>query len=162
MAMQSDVKQVHAAASGVAVPFRTRLKGIVWMPLAAITEHSTIVNDSSLASTYTRSTTTCTITTPTNHGLFPGAGVELDFAAGGPTDDFYLVQTTPTATTFTVTVADAGNASGTVTVWNDVLFHMDTTTELVVPIDIPDQGLLATNGIRLFLGTNMHVTLFYG
>ena len=162
MGMQYDVKSAHAAASGVMVPFRTRIKGIVWMPYTQVTEHSTIVNDSSLASTYARSTTTCTITTPEPHGLFVGAGVELDFAAGGPTDDFYIVQTAPTATTFTVTVTDSGNTSGDVTVWNEVLFHMDSVTELSVPIVVPGEGLLAEDGIRIFLGANMHVTVFYG
>lgn len=162
MATQTDVRTIHAATGGVILPFRTRLKGIVWMPYAQVTEHSTIVNDRSLASTYSRASTVCTITTPEPHGLFARANVELDFAAGGPTDEFYVVQTVPTPTTFTVTVADAGNTSGNVTVWNDVLFHMDSVTELSVPIWFPGEGILARNGIRIFLGTDMHVSIFYG
>lgn len=162
MGMQYDVKSAHAAASGVMIPFRTRVKGIVWMPYTQVTEHSTIVNDSSIAATYARAATVCTITTPSPHGLFVGAGVELDFAAGGPTDDFYLVKTVPTTTSFTVTVADSGDTSGAVTVWDDVLFHMDSVTELSVPILIPGEGILAKNGVRVFLGANMHVTVFYG
>lgn len=160
--MQSDVRSVHAAADGVMIPFRTRVKGIVWMPYAAVSEHSTIVNDSSFAATYARAATVCTITTPSPHGLFAGIGVELDFAAGGPTDDFYVVKTVPTNTTFTVTVADSGDTSGAVTVWDDVLFHMDSVTELTVPIYVPGEGLLAKDGVRVFLGTDMHVTVFYG
>lgn len=160
--MQYDVKSAHAAASGVMIPFRTRLKGIVWMPYTQVTEHSTIVNNSSIAATYARAATVCTITTPQPHGLFVGAGVELDFAAGGPTDDFYLVKTVPNNTSFTVTVADSGDTSGAVTVWDDVLFHMDSVTELSVPIYIPNEGILAKDGIRVFLGANMHVSVFYG
>lgn len=160
--MQYDVKSAHAAASGVMIPFRTRLKGIVWMPYTQVTEHSTIVNNSSIAATYARAATVCTITTPQPHGLFVGAGVELDFAAGGPTDDFYLVKTVPTNTSFTVTVTDSGDTSGAVTVWDDVLFHMDSVTELSVPIYIPNEGILAKDGIRVFLGANMHVSVFYG
>lgn len=160
--MQYDVKSVHAAASGVMVPFRTRLKGLVWMPYQQVTEHSTLVNNNSLASTYARTGTVCTITTPEPHGLFVGSGTELDFAAGGPTDEFYLVKTVPTKTSFTVTVADSGDTSGNVTVWNEVLFHMDSVTELSVPILIPGEGILARDGIRVFLGADMHLTIFYG
>lgn len=160
--MQYDVKSAHAATSGVMLPFRTRLKGLVWMPYAQVTEHSTLVNNSSIAATYARVTTVCTITTPSPHGLFVGAGVELDFAGGGPADDFYLVQTVPSNTTFTVTVADSGSASGNVTVWDDVLFHMDSVTELSVPVYVPGEGILAKDGIRVFLGANMHLTIFYG
>ena len=160
--MQYDVKSAHAATSGVMIPFRTRLKGIVWEPMAQVTEHSTIVNNSSIAATYSRSTTVCTITTPQPHGLFVGAGVELDFAAGGPTDDYYTVASVPTSTTFTVTVADSGDASGSVTVWDSVLFHFDMVTEIAIQILIPGEGILAPDGIRVFLGTDMHLSVFYG
>ena len=160
--MQYDVKSTHAAANGVMIPFRTRLKGIVWMPYAQVTEHSTLVNNKSISTTYARAATVCTITTPKPHGLFVGAGVFLDFAAGGPTDDYYIVKTIPTPTTFTVTVANSGDTSGDVVLWDDVLFHMDSVTEIAIQIPIPGEGILAPDGIRVFLGADMHVSVFYG
>jgi hypothetical protein len=158
MGMQTDVKSQHGGVSGLMVPYRTRLKGAVVFPFSGATEYTVLVDDQSISGTYARATTTATITA-TNHGLKAGDWVYLDW---GLADNPYQVQTAATANTFTVTVADSGAASGNVTVWNDVLLQLDASNQTAYGVSIPGEGVLAHNGIRLFLGANTHITVFYG
>jgi hypothetical protein len=77
------------------------------------------------------------------------------------TDNPYQVTvTTPNA--FTVTVADTGAASGSVTVYNKVLLQADASNATAFNLVIPGEGILATEGIRVFLAANIHCTVFYG
>lgn len=158
MAMQYDVKSQHGGVSGLMVSGRTRLKGAVVFPFSGATAYTVIVDDNSVSGTYARATTTATITA-TNHGLKVGDWVYLDWDL---TDNPYQVQTVADANTFTVTVADSGAASGNVTVWNDVLLQLDASNQTAYNVNIPGEGVLAHNGIRLFLGANTHITVFYG
>jgi hypothetical protein len=102
MTMQFDVKSQHASTSGLMVAYRTRLKGAVVFPFTAATGYSTFVDDTSIAGTYARTTTTATITSA-NHGLATGQWVYLDWDL---TDNPYQVTVTGTDT-FTVTVANS-------------------------------------------------------
>lgn len=158
MAMQYDVKSQHGGVSGLMVSGRTRLKGAVVFPFSGATEYTVLVDDVSVTGTFTRSTTTATITA-TAHGLAVGDWVYLDW---GLTDNPYQVQTVADANTFTVTVADSGAASGAVIVWNDVLLQLDASNQTAYNVTIPGEGVLAHFGIRLFLGANTHITVFYG
>jgi len=158
MSMQYDVKSQHGGASGLMVPYRTRLKGAVVFPFAGSTEYTVLVDNISISGTYARATTTATITA-INHGLKAGDWVYLDWDL---TDNPYQVQTAATANTFTVTVADSGAASGNVTVYNDVLLQLDASNQTAYNVNIPGEGILAHYGIRLFLGANTHITVFYG
>jgi hypothetical protein len=156
--MQYDVKSQHGGASGLMVPYRTRLKGAVVFPFTGATEYTVLVDNISISGTYARATTTATITA-INHGLKAGDWVYLDWNL---TDNPYQVQTAATANTFTVTVADSGAASGNVTVYNDVLLQLDASNQTAYNVNIPGEGILAHYGIRLFLGANTHITVFYG
>lgn len=156
--MQTDVKSQHGGVSGLMVPYRTRLKGAVVFPFSGATEYTVLVDNVSVSGTYARATTTATITA-TNHGLKAGNWVYLDWDL---TDNPYQVQTAANANTFTVTVANSGAASGSVTVWNDVLLQLDASNQTGYSVPIPGEGVLARNGIRLFLGANTHITVFYG
>jgi len=158
MSMQYDVKSQHGGASGLMVPYRTRLKGAVVFPFTGATEYTVLVDNISISGTYARATTTATITA-INHGLKAGDWVYLDWNL---TDNPYQVQTAATANTFTVTVADSGAASGNVTVYNDVLLQIDSSNQTAYNVNIPGEGILAHYGIRLFLGANTHITVFYG
>ena len=158
MAMQYDVKSQHGGASGLMVPYRTRLKGAVVFPFTGATEYTVLVDNISISGTYARATTTATITA-INHGLKAGDWVYLDWDL---TDNPYQVQTAATANTFTVTVANSGAASGNVTVYNDVLLQLDASNQTAYNVNIPGEGILAHYGIRLFLGANTHITVFYG
>ena len=156
--MQTDVKSQHGGVSGLMVPYRTRLKGAVVFPFSGATEYTVLVDNISISGTYARATTTATITAA-NHGLKAGDWVYLDWDLA---DNPYQVQTAANANTFTVTVANSGAASGNVTVWNDVLLQLDASNQTAYNVTIPGEGVLAHYGIRLFLGANTHITVFYG
>jgi hypothetical protein len=157
MGMQYDVKSTHAATSGLMVGYRTRLKGAVVFPFSGSTGYSAFVNDVSMSGTYARSTTTATITV-TNHGLRSGQWVYLDWDL---TDNPYQVTVT-NADTFTVTVTNNGGTSGNVTVWGEMLMQADASNQTAFNMVVPGEGILAENGIRVFLGANIHTTIFYG
>ena len=157
MGMQYDVKSQHGGVSGLMVPYRTRLKGAVVFPFSGATEYTVLVDDTSITGTYARATTTATITSA-NHGLSTGQWVYLDWDLA---DNPYQVTVTG-VNTFTVTVANSGAASGNVTVWNDVLLQLDSSNQTGYSVVIPGEGILAHIGIRLFLGANTHITVFYG
>ena len=157
MGMQYDVKSQHGGVSGLMVPYRTRLKGAVVFPFSGATEYTVLVDDTSITGTYARATTTATITSA-NHGLSTGQWVYLDWDL---TDNPYQVTVTGT-NTFTVTVPNSGAASGNVTVWTTMLLQADASNATAFSITIPGQGILAQNGIRAFLATDIHATVFYG
>jgi len=157
MGMQYDVKSIHIATSGLAVGYRTRLKGAVISPLVTATRYTVFADDVSVTGTYARSTTTATITA-TNHGLSTGQWAYLDWDLG---DDPYQVTVT-NANTFTVAVPNTGGASGAVVVWPRVLLQADSQNATAYSIVIPGEGILAETGIRAFTDANVHATIFYG
>ena len=158
MGMQYDVKSQHGGVSGLMVGYRTRLKGAIVFPFTSATGYTVLVDNVSITGTYARATTTATITAA-NHGLVAGDWVYLDWDLA---DNPYQVQTVTNANTFTVTVTDTDNTSGAVVVYNDVLLQLDASNQTAYTVVIPGEGILAHNGIRLFLATNTHITVFYG
>jgi hypothetical protein len=162
MGMQYDVKSQYAIASGLVVPFRTRVKAFQFG--AATTSAGTVglYDNFSIAGTYTRSTTTATVTAA-RHGLIVGDWTFIDWSGGtNPADDFYQVATVANANTFTVAVANTGDASGVATVYNDVLVISTVSTGNDVFNIIPGEGILAQNGIRVFLENSVPLTVYYG
>jgi hypothetical protein len=139
------------------VPYRTRLKGAVVFPFTGATGYSAFVDNTSISGTYARSTTTATITSA-GHGLTTGQWVYLDWDLA---DNPYQVTVTG-ANTFTVTVANSGATSGNVTVWTNVLLQADASNATAFNMYVPGEGILAPNGIRVFLATDIHATVFYG
>jgi hypothetical protein len=160
--MQYDVKSQYATTSGLIIPFRTRLKAFFF---GAATTSAGVVgmyDNTSISGTYTRSTTTATVTAP-NHGLIVGEWAFIDWSGGtNPTDDFYQVVTVTDANTFTVTVANTGDASGNALVYNDVLVISSVSTGNDVFNIIPGEGILARNGIRIYLESSIPATIYYG
>ena len=65
--------------------------------------------------TYSQSGTTVTITV-TNHGIAIGETVTLDFTTGSATDGTFIVASSASVDTFTVTAAASATNSGNVTV----------------------------------------------
>ena len=162
MGMQYDVKSQYAIASGLVVPFRTRVKAFQFG--AATTSAGTVglYDNFSIAGTYTRTTTVATVTAA-RHGLIVGDWAFIDWSGGtNPTDDFYQVATVANANTFTVAVANTGDASGVATVYNDVLVISTVSTGNDVFNIIPGEGILAQNGIRVFLENSVPLTVYYG
>ena len=156
--MQTDVKSKYATASGLLLPFRTRVKAFFF---GAATTNPGVVgmyDNSSITGTYTRATTTATVTA-LNHNLEVGDSVYLDWDL---TDNIYQVVTVADANTFTVTVANSGAASGAVVVYNDVLVVSKVTTSNDVFNIIPGEGILARNGVRVYLENSVPITVYYG
>lgn len=162
MGMQTDVKSQYANASGLIIPFRTRVKAVFFGVATTTAGVVGLYDNSSIAGTYTRSTTTATVTAP-NHGLIVGEWAYIDWSGGtNPTDNFYKVATVTDANTFTVTVANAGDASGVATVYNDVLVMSTVSTGNDVFNIVPGEGILARNGVRVFLENSITATVYYG
>jgi len=66
--------------------------------------------------TYSQSSSTTVTITITNHGLAIGDVVTIDYTSGSATDGDFVIVTTPSVDTFTVTAAASGTNSGNVTV----------------------------------------------
>lgn len=164
MTMQYDVQSFHNTVSGVAVPYRTRLKGIVVSPSTSVTINTSFVDNIPISATYNiPGTTVCTVTMPSEHGLTAGSSRVLLVAGSGTfVSDAYLVQTTPTPTTFTVTTATL-TTSGSMTVYTNLLTEVDCSTGTSFYIPIPGEGVVATTGIYVFIpSASVTTTIFYG
>jgi hypothetical protein len=163
MGMQYDVKSVHASASGVAVGYRTRLKGVLMSPSGSTTVNTVFCDNISVSGTYdVPGTTVCTVTIA-NHGLSNGDRVYLNFTSGSsttPTDGPYDVANVAT-NTFTVTVASA-TTSGNVTMYAQVLAEFDCSSATAFYTLIPGEGILAEEGIYVGVPAAVTTTLFYG
>ena len=162
MTMQYDVKSYHNSVSGVAVPYRTRLKGIVISPSTSVTHNAVVSNNVSQSGTYNiPGTTTCTITIA-GHGVVLGSRVWLTFTSGSALNDAYTV-TAVTQNTFTVTTGVL-TTSGNVTVYNQILAEFDCATGTSFYTLIPGEGIMALDGIYVGLPSASAVTstIFYG
>jgi hypothetical protein len=143
------------------VPFRTRLKGAALSSAVSTAGTVVFLNDLTITGTYARATTTATITAQ-DHGLQTYNYVYIDFAAGGPTDGVYKVATVTNSNVFTVTVANSGNTSGAVSIYNDVLALATVSTVSSTNLVIPGEGILAQNGVRVVLDNSVTATIYYG
>ena len=159
--MQYDVKSVHNTVSGVAVGYRTRLKGVLISPSTAVTFNTSFCNNISLSGTYNiPGSTVCTVTIA-NHGLANGDRVYLDFTTGTAQDEAYTVANVST-NTFTVTTASL-TTNGNVTMYPQILAEFDCSNGTAFYTLIPGEGILAQDGI--FVGipnVAITTTLFYG
>jgi hypothetical protein len=161
MGMQYDVKSAHMSASGVAIGYRTRLKGVVMSPSASQTLNVAFCDNISLSGTYdVPASTVCTVTIA-NHGLSNGDRVYLNFTSGSSADNTYTVSNVST-NTFTVTVASA-TTNGNVTMYAVVLVELDCSSATAFYTLIPGEGVLAEEGIYVGLPSEtVTTTLFYG
>lgn len=162
MSQQYDVKSQHMNASGVGVPYRTRLKGAVISSDTGASGEVVFYDTLYVSATYTRDTTTVTVTTTEPHNLFTNQWVYLDFTSGGALDGVYQV-TVVTSTTFTVTTAASGSIStSNVNAYLNVLSLVDISAQISVNVVVPDQGVIARGGIAVVLPANIKTTFFYG
>lgn len=166
MTMQYDVKSVHLSATGVAVAYRTRIKGaIVSANASAATRNTVFANNTTQSGTYGRSTNTVTVTI-TDHGLATGDRVWLDFSAGTggtATDNVYAVTVT-NANTFTVTDSASGTITGSpaVVMYAEILLEADSYNPTAFNVIVPGEGIVANDGIFVGLVANVTATVFYG
>jgi len=159
MGMQYDVKSAYATASGVMVPYRSRLKSFF---LGASTTSAATVyfaDNITTSATYARASTVATITCY-SHGVMVGDWVYVNFDS--LTDGLYQVATVTDSNTFTVTVADTGATSGSASIYLDILAVVKVSTTNDVFNLLPGEGILAENGIRVFLENSVPATIYYG
>jgi hypothetical protein len=158
--MQYDVKAVHQSASGTAVSYATRLKGITVTSGTSSIRNMAIADPTvSKSGTYTQTTTTITVTI-VGHGLVNGQRVFLDFTTGTSRDAVFAVTVTD-ANVFTVTSTTA-SASGNVTMYTTLLLELDTFSTVGLPIRIPGEGIYCPNGVYVGLGNSVTATIYYG
>jgi hypothetical protein len=163
MAMQYDVKSYHNTVSGVSVPFRTRLKGVIISPSSSTTLNVSFCDNVAQTGTYARTSPSTTLTvTIANHGLVNNQRVALSFTTGTAVSDVYSA-TVVDANTFTVTTAASTTTSGNVTMYATVLAEFDCSTATSFYTLIPGEGVLAKNGIYMFSPSDtVTSTIFYG
>ena len=161
--MQYDVKSYHNTVSGVAVNFRTRLKGVVVSPSTSTTFNVSFCDNVAQTGTYTRTSPSTTLTvTIANHGLTNDQRVVLSFTSGTAVSDTYAV-TVVDANTFTVTTVASTTTSGNVTMYATILAEFDCSTGTSFYTLIPGEGVLAKEGIYTFIpSATVTTTIFYG
>lgn len=161
MAQQYDVKSAHNTESGVAVNYKTRLKGVVISPSTSVTYNISFCDNVYISGTYNvPGSTVCTVTSA-NHGLSNGNRIYLDFTSGTAQDEAYTVSNVA-QNTFTVTVASA-TTSGNVNLYPFVLAEFDCSSGTSYYTLIPGEGILANNGIYTGIpNTSVTTTIFYG
>ena len=163
MTMQTDVKQYHAKATGLAVSYQTRLKSVVVTSGTSSARTFSVCDPTVYKSgTYARTSPSgVTTVTMTAHGLSTGQRVFLDFTSGTAIDAAFEV-TKLTDDTFTVTTVATTTTSGNVTMYPTILLEIDTYSTVGLPILVPGEGILCRNGIFVGLGGTVTGTIYYG
>ena len=163
MSMQYDVLSYHNTVSGVAVPYRTRLKGIVISPSASSTFHGGVFNNTFSTGTYAQSASTTITVTLTAHGLNTGDTVYLNCTTGTGDSNVYSITKTGD-NTFTVVSPTSETTSGNVNVYKEELLEIDCATGTSFYTLIPGEGIVGQDGLYVGLPSAGTVTstIFYG
>ena len=171
MTMQYDVKQAHLNQSGLMVAQRTRVKAIAFVGTA--TAGQFILFDTTTAPvssgvTYGRSGTTITVS-KTAHGLLAGQtiGIDFDVGTGGSATPGNYTIVTASADSFTITDINSGTITGSPAA-------VYTTGNWLMTFDVsagdtynngqvlPGEGILAKNGVYVYMTNLTAVSIFYG
>ena len=166
---QTPVKQAHANASGFMVLGRNRVKAISFT--GTTNTGFLALFDTATApvttATYGRSGSTVTVT-QAGHGLVTGNTVGIDFAAGtgGTATNGNYVVTVTNSSTFTVTDINSGSitAGASMVYAGRWLMSYDVTasdTYNNAPF-IPDDGVIALNGVYVYMSNVAYCNIFYG
>jgi len=166
---QTNVKQAHLNGSGFLVLGRNRVRGISFTGSA--TAGFVALFDTTTApvttATYGRSGTTVTVT-QSAHGLANGDVIGIDFAAGtgGTATNGNYVVTVTNSSTFTVTDIISGTitASPAMVYSSRWLMTYDVAASDTfnnAPL-IPEDGVLAVNGIYAYMSNVVACNVFYG
>ena len=166
---QTDVKQAHINASGFMVLGRNRIKGISYV--GGATAGYVALFDTTTApvttGTYARSAYTVTVT-QTAHGLVTGQVIGIDFAAGtgGTATNGNYPVTVLTSSTFTITDINTGSiTAGAAMVYSNrwlLSYDVSATDVFNNSPFIPDDGVLAVNGIYAQISNLTAVNIYYG
>jgi len=166
---QTPVKQAHLNASGFLVLGRNRVKAISFTGSATagyVTLFDTTVAPVTTA-TYGRSSTTITVSS-TAHGLVTGQVIGIDFAAGtgGTATNGNYPVTVTNANTFTITDINSGSiTAGAAMVYASrwlMTFDAAAGDYFNNAPFIPNDGVIAVDGIYAQLSNVVAVNIFYG
>ena len=166
---QTNVQQAHLNGSGFMVLGRNRVRAISFTGTA--TAGYVSLFDTTTApvttATYGRSGTTITVSS-TAHGLTTGTVIGVDWAAGtgGTATNGNYPITRVDANTFTITDINSGSITGSPSLvyasrW---LMTYDVTANDTFNNSpfIPEDGVLAVNGIYAQMSNLAAVNIFYG
>jgi len=166
---QTNVQQAHLNTSGFMVLGRNRVRGISFTGSATagyVTLFDTTVAPVTTA-TYGRSGTTITVSS-TAHGLVTGQVIGVDWAAGtgGTATNGNYPVTVTNANTFTITDINSGSiTAGAAMVYaSRWLMTYDVAAGDYfnnAPL-IPEDGVLAVNGIYAQISNLAGVNIYYG
>ena len=166
---QTNVQQAHLNASGFLVLGRNRVRGISFTGSATagyVTLFDTTTAPVTTA-TYGRSGTTVTVTS-TGHGLVTGQVIGIDFAAGtgGTATNGNYPVTVTNANTFTITDINSGSITAGASMvyasrWLMTYDVAASDTFNNAPF-IPENGVLAVNGIYAQLSNVVAINIYYG
>jgi hypothetical protein len=166
---QTNVQQAHLNASGFLVLGRNRVRGISFTGTATagyVTLFDTTTAPVTTA-TYGRVGTLVTVTQAA-HGFTTGDVVGIDFAAGtgGTATNGNYAVTVLTSSTFTITDINSGNitAGASMVYSNRWLMTYDVVAGDYfnnAPI-IPEDGVLAVNGIYAYMSNVASCNIYYG
>jgi hypothetical protein len=166
---QTPVKQAHLNASGFLVLGRNRVKAISFTGSATagyVTLFDTTVAPVTTA-TYGRSSTTITVSS-TAHGLVTGQVIGIDFAAGtgGTATNGNYPVTVTNANTFTITDINSGSiTAGAAMVYASrwlMTYDVAANDSYNNSPFIPDDGVIAVDGIYAQLSNVVAVNIYYG
>ena len=170
MTMQYDVKQAHINQSGILVPFSTRVKAVAFVGTATAGQFvlfDTTTAPVSSSVTYGRSGTTITVTL-TSHGLTTGQVIGVDFAAGtgGTATNGNYVVTVTNSSTFTLTDINTGSiTAGAAMVFASrwlMTYDVAASDSFNNSPFIPDDGVIATDGIYAQMSNVVACNIYYG
>ena len=171
--MATDVKQAHVNSSGFLVLGRNRIKGLSFVGSSSAGElamFDTTVAPVTSSVTYGRSGTTVTVA-KTSHGLSTGDIVGIHFSESSgvaATDGNYSI-TVINANSFSLTDINTGTVTGSpaaayVTGNNLWLltYEIAATDIFNNAPEVPDQGVLAVNGVYAYMINTAAVNIYYG
>lgn len=98
--------------------------------------------------TYVQSSTTITITI-TNHRLFAGDSLSIDFTSGSSVDGTYVVSSITNANVFVVTAASGATTSGNVSITKTASYKF-TCPEWSKVIDTPNLATITATFVQKF------------
>ena len=98
--------------------------------------------------TYSQSSTTITITI-TNHRLFAGDSLVIDFTSGSSADGTYVVSSVTNANVFVVTAASGATTSGNVSIEKTASYKF-TCPEWSKQIDLPNLATITATFVQKF------------
>jgi hypothetical protein len=166
---QTPVKQAHLNVSGFMVLGRNRVKAISFTGSA--TAGYVSLFDTNVApvttATYGRSGTTITVTL-TSHGLTTGQVIGVDFAAGtgGTATNGNYVVTVTNSSTFTLTDINTGSiTAGAAMVFASrwlMTYDVAASDSFNNSPFIPDDGVIATDGIYAQMSNVVACNIYYG